>query len=82
MALDELKNTAMVIGTRQVIKHLNKSQIKKVFIAEDAEPHVIEPVKQLCRQMQIEVEMVENMEVLGRAVGIEVGSATVALLND
>lgn len=82
MALSELKNAAIVIGTRQVVKHLNKNQIKKVFIAEDAEPHVIEPVKQLCRQMQIEVEMVENMEVLGRAVGIEVGSATVALLND
>lgn len=82
MELGELKNAAIVIGTRQVTKHLNKDQIGKVFIAADAEPHVIEPVKELCRQNRIAVEIVESMEVLGRAVGIEVGSATVALLID
>ena len=82
MALDELKNAALVIGTRQVIKHLDNDQIRKVFIASNAEPHVIEPVKELCRQKQVDVEMVDSMEMLGKAVGIDVGSATVALLND
>lgn len=82
MALEEIKNAAIVIGTRQVVKHLHKNQIKKVFIAADAEPHVREPVMELCRQGQIAVEMVESMEILGRAVGIEVGSAAVALLID
>lgn len=82
MALNELKNAAVVAGTRQVIKQLNKNQIIKIFIAEDAEPHVIEPVKELCRQRQIEMEMVESMQILGKAVGIKVGSATVALLKN
>lgn len=82
MTLNVLKNTAKVIGTKQVIKQITNEEVKKVYIASDAEPHVIEPIKELCRQKHIEIEMVESMEILGRAVGIEVGAATVALLND
>ncbi len=82
MALDELKNAAKVIGTKQVIKQLTNGEVRKIYIAGDAEPHVIEPIKDLCRQKDIEIEIVESMQILGRAVGIEVGSATVALIND
>ena len=82
MALDELKNAAKVIGTKQVIKQLTNGEVRKIYIAGDAEPHVIEPIKELCRQKHIEIEIAESMQILGRAVGIEVGSATVALLND
>ena len=82
MALDELKNAAKVIGTKQVIKQLTNGEVRKIYIAGDAEPHVIEPIKDLCRQKDIEIEIFESMQILGRAVGIEVGSATVALIND
>ena len=81
MVLAEIKNSPKVIGTKQVKKAINKGIAKKVFIAEDAEPHIIEPIKELCRQNQVEVSMVENMDLLGNACGIEVGSATVALIN-
>lgn len=81
MVLAEIKNRPKVIGTKQVKKAINKGIAQKVFIALDAEPHISEPIKDLCRQNQIEVIMVENMETLGKACGIEVGSATVALIN-
>ncbi len=81
MVLAEIKNSPKVIGTKQVKKAINKGIAKKVFIALDAEPHIIEPIKELCRQNQVEVSMVENMDTLGNACGIEVGSATVALIN-
>jgi len=81
LVLAEIKNSPKVIGTKQVKKAINKGIAKKVFIALDAEPHIIEPIKELCRQNQVEVSMVENMDTLGNACGIEVGSATVALIN-
>lgn len=81
MVLAEIKNSPKVIGTKQVKKAINKGIAKKVFIALDAEPHIIEPIKELCQQNQVEVFPVENMETLGNACGIEVGSATVALID-
>ncbi len=82
MPLEELKNNKKIIGTKQVKKALTRGVVKKVYIASDAEPHIIEPTKKLCQQQQVEIEMVDNMENLGKACGIDVGSATVALLDD
>lgn len=82
MLLEELKNNPKVIGIKQVKKAINKGIAKKVFIALDAEPHIIEPIKELCRQNQIEMQTIENMELMGKACGIEVGSATVALTDN
>lgn len=81
MVLVQIKNSPKVIGTKQVKKAINKGIVTKVFIAEDAEPHIIEPIKELCRQNQVEVLMVTNMDLLGNACGIDVGAATVALIN-
>ncbi len=82
LPLQELKNAPKVIGLKQVKKAIDKSQVKRVYIASDAEPHVIAPIKNACTDKQIEITMVESMGLLGKACGIEVGSATVALLID
>jgi len=81
LVLAQIKNSPKVIGTKQVKKAINKGIAKIVFIAEDAEPHIIEPIKELCQQNQVEVLVVKNMNLLGDACGIEVGAATVALIN-
>lgn len=81
MPLKDLKKCQKVIGTKQVKKAIVKGLVQKVYIASDAEPYIVEPIKELCRQHQINYELVENMEQLGNACGIEVGSATVAVLN-
>lgn len=81
MPLEEVKNSdAKVIGSKQVKKALAKGGVRKVYIAADAEHHIIEPLKKLCLQYQVEFEMAESMEALGRSCGIDIGSATVALL--
>lgn len=82
LPLEEIKNGNKVIGTKQVKKAIARGDARRVFIAGDAEPHVIEPIKELCADHQVEVEVIEKMEILGKACGIEVGSAAVALLND
>ena len=70
------------IGTKQTLKAVEKDQAKKVFIAADAEPHVIKPISQLCKAKAIPVEVVQSMTALGKACGIEVGCAAAAILEE
>ncbi len=82
MSIDQLKSSKKVIGTKQVKKAILNGTADKVYLADDAEPHIIGPLKELCHQHDVAVEFVRTMEALGVACGIEVGSAAVALLND
>lgn len=81
MSLGDLKNASKVVGTKQVKKSIVRKMVKIVYIASDAEPHITEAIIELCKQNQVEYEMVGTMKSLGEACGIEVGSATVALLG-
>ncbi len=80
MSLNELQEGNKVIGSKQVKKAIIKGLARRVYLADDAEPHIIGPLQELCRQHKVEVEEVKTMEQLGNACGIEVGSAAVALL--
>jgi large subunit ribosomal protein L7A len=82
MLLDAIANSKKVIGSKQVKKAVIKGLASKVLVAEDAEPHIIAPLRELCRQHEVEVAEVPTMEELGKACGIEVGSAAVALMKD
>lgn len=82
MSLDELKDGHRVTGSKQVKKAVTSGLARKVFIAGDAEPHIRDSIVGQCEQSRIEYEIVETMKLLGDACGIEVGSATAALLHD
>ena len=82
MQLSDIKNENKVIGLKQVKKAINKDLAKKVFIAGDAEPHIKMPLIKMCEQKGIEYRMIENMKVLGVACGIDVGAATVAIIEE
>ncbi|MDD4802812.1 MAG: ribosomal L7Ae/L30e/S12e/Gadd45 family protein [Syntrophomonas sp.] len=81
MSLDDIRNNNKVIGSKQVKKAIIKGLTKKVYLAMDAEPHIIGPLRELCRQHEVQVEDIEKMDELGNACGIEVGSAAVALID-
>ena len=82
MSLNDIRNSNKVIGSKQVKKAVVKGLARKVYLALDAEPYIIGPLRELCCQHEVEVEEIEKMEELGNACGIEVGSAAVALIND
>jgi len=82
LSLIELREGKKLIGTKQVKKAIIKGLTRKVYLADDAEPHIISPLRDLCQQHQVEIEEVNKMEQLGNACGIEVGAAAVALLID
>ncbi len=81
MSLEELRNGSKVIGAKQVKKAITKGLAIRVYLAEDAEPHITEPIKALCLQLQVDYQLADSMESLGDVCGIDVGSAAVALIN-
>lgn len=71
-----------IVGTKQTLKALEKGLAKKVFIASDAEHHVIRPLLQCCEEKGVPVVTVDTMKNLGKACGIEVGCASAALIEE
>ena len=81
--MHSLQNHAhKAVGSRQVKKAILKGTAKKVYITQDAEKHVTRPLIELCQERNIEIEYVDSMAELGKACGIAVGSAAVALLSE
>jgi large subunit ribosomal protein L7A len=81
MTLDTLKNANRVIGIKQVTKAVKRGNVQNVFVADNADDRVIEPLETLCREYEVPVGRVETMQELGQACGIEVGAAAAAVLK-
>ncbi len=81
MSLETLNEADVVIGIKQVTKAVKRGLTSEVFIAEDADERVIDPLKLLCDENNITVTQVSTMKELGKACSIEVGAAAVAVLR-
>ena len=81
MTLESLKGAARVIGVKQVTKAVQKSQADAVFLADDADGHVTEPLLHLADEIGVPVVHVPTMQGLGKACSIEVGAAAAAVLK-
>lgn len=69
----------LIIGTKQAIKAMKSGEVKEVVIAEDIDPDMISKVSQLADKMDIPYQIVDSKRELGKACGIEVGAAAVAI---
>ena len=78
--LEELKQGNTVVGIKQLRRALNGGKVKKVFLAEDADPALTAPIAQLCAGLGVKCEAVQSMRALGAACGISVGAAAAAVL--
>ena len=81
MGLEVLKGTDKTIGTKQTLKAVSKDTVQMVFIARDADPRVVLPLVEACREKNIAVEEVESMSLLGKACNVDVATASAALLK-
>ena len=77
--LSELKAGPRVVGAKQTRRAIDSGTAVQVFLAEDADPKVTEPVEALCIQRGVSVEKIASMRELGAACGIAVGAAVAAL---
>jgi large subunit ribosomal protein L7A len=69
------------VGTNQTAKAISRGQARVVFVAQDADRRVTEPVLRAARERGMEVVEVPSMAALGRACGIAVGAAAAAILE-
>ena len=80
--LEQLRTAARrTVGTKQTLRAVERGQAVSVFVARDAESHVVRHLVALCRQRGVPIHEVETMHALGRACGVEVGAASAAILG-
>ena len=81
MTLEALKTAKRVIGIKQVAKAVKREAATEVFIADDADVKVVEPLETLCTEQNVPVSRVSSMKELGTACNIEVGAAAAAAIK-
>lgn len=82
MSLEQLTNAPKkIIGVKQATKSLKSNKAKVLFIAKDAEQHVVREILQLADDHGVEVVYVQTMKELGKACEIDVGAATAVIEN-
>ena len=79
--LPDLRKSKLVVGSKQLKKAVTAGRVRCVFLAENADPAITEPIAGICSQQNIHITWVRTMAELGRACGIEVGAAAAAVVN-
>ena len=69
------------VGLKQTLKATEKDQAQVVFVAKDAEKHIVMPLVKCCQEKGVEIIYVDSMQELGKACGIKVGAASASLLK-
>lgn len=79
--LTEFSQFPGVVGAKQVRRAVENGLARKVFLADDADPNLTEPLALLCQEKGVETEAVPAMKALGKACGISVPAAVAAILK-
>ncbi|SFH39705.1 large subunit ribosomal protein L7A [Desulfotomaculum arcticum] len=70
------------VGTKQTIKAIKKNLARVVYVADNADNHVIDPIIRACEEKKIPYVRVDSMKHLGKACGINVECATAAITEE
>ncbi|GIP24767.1 MULTISPECIES: ribosomal L7Ae/L30e/S12e/Gadd45 family protein [Paenibacillus] len=76
-----LQDAHVKIGAKQATKAVELGNAEEVYIAQDADPRVTSKIIGLCNKASIKLTYVDTMKELGKACGIEVGAAVVAIVK-
>jgi len=80
MSYEKVKKASnKIIGTKQTVKALKSGEVIEVFIALDVDSKIKNRVIETAREMNVPITTVDSMQKLGKACGIDVGAATVAI---
>lgn len=69
------------VGAKQTKIAIEKGEAVKVFIAEDADKKLVNPIADRCNELGIPIEMAPSMNDLGKTCGIQVGAAAAAMVR-
>jgi large subunit ribosomal protein L7A len=70
----------IVVGTKQTVRALKEGKVQEVVVAEDADPAIVDKVISAANENNVPVLKVDSMKKLGKACGIQVGAAAVAII--
>ncbi|MFJ5717700.1 50S ribosomal protein L7ae-like protein [Neobacillus sp. NPDC093127] len=76
-----LQAQRIVIGTKQTVKALKEGLVKELVVANDADTSVTAKIINEALGSDVPVLYVDSKKKLGKACGIEVGAATVAIIR-
>ena len=76
-----LETGEKLVGKKQTQKAVKAGEAKLVFLAEDAEKSIKEPIEKSCADTQTDILYVPSMKELGKACGISVGAAAAVMLK-
>ena len=80
--ISQLQTEHKVVGVKQSRKAVQRGAARLVFLAQDADPQVTDPIQDLCERSGTPVELIPHMKDLGAACGIRLGCAVAAVLTD
>jgi large subunit ribosomal protein L7A len=69
------------IGIKQSLKAISNGKAVALYIAEDAEQHVIRSIVEKAENQNIPIVYVKTMVLLGKACAIDVGAATAVIVK-
>ena len=76
----ELTAKDKVVGLKQTRRAVLQGTARRVYLACDADPALTEPLLALCRERGVAADGSLTMQQLGRACGIAVPAAAVAVV--
>ena len=80
MSYEKIKQASQtIIGTKQAVKAMRVGQVLEVFVALDADSWVTDPAILFAKEIGVPITLVESKKELGKACGIHVGAAVVAI---
>lgn len=77
-----LQSGQVRIGTKQTMKAVEHGEAAEVFVAEDADPRMVNRIVLLCGQRGVKLTYVDTMRNLGKACGIGVGAAMAVAVEE
>ena len=80
--ISQLQTEHKVVGVKQSRKAVQRGEARLVFLADDADPQITDPIRALCSDAGVPVEPVPHMKDLGAACGIRLGCAVAAVLAE
>lgn len=79
--IEKLPNNR-IVGAKQTLKAVKASKAEVVYIAENADAKVVNPIIDYCKQQGIKVIMIPTMQKLGVICNIDVGAATACTIKE
>ncbi len=76
-----LSSPSKVVGSKQVLKGISNGTIRCVIVALDADTAVKRALVDKAKAARVEILYVQSKKRLGEAVGVDVASACVGIIN-